>query len=759
MNEMPTRFALPIFIVLLVLLVLAVRGVTVSTDLSFFTPDDPTAYQGFLLRQMTTSNGVVMIAVSGDDPERVQANTDAVIDRLKSMQTVSQVMSGGVTLNTDVRAFFIDHRYVLGPDLATDTFSTDKMKEKIAAGLKTLGSGIGRVYRDIFPRDPTGRALELLRPENFSHGTKGEGNTWQETPSRKLIMGILSIGSDDIPGHAAIRAAVQDSTSGQVGVEISGPGFFALNASERIRAEMHLLAALASAGIAIILFAAFRAPLILITIALPVAFGMLSGILVTAWIFGSVHGVAIAFGTVMVGVAVDYPLHLASFRRPGESGYEVARRLFPVMVLGAATTLSGFLILSQSSFPGLAQIGTLTSTAIVVAVLFSRLLLPLCLPAKAPDIRIGRAAWHFLNNRAKLRRGGRIAFLVLPAAGLLVAVLAKPVFWDDDIRNLRMPNDSQIHVDRDLRRSLGMPDASYMVLIQGDSAEDVLEKQWRVSSRLGDAVRAGDIGGYISLTDVLPPPSVQEARIATLPDIDVLRDRLARATDSLPVNVNTFEPFLDDIQKLKANGPVPFDHPALRDLALLMPVPQETARGWQNVIQLVPPIRAEKLNVEGATLINLRQTATDMVESYRIEGLELLAIGALAGFLIVVAGRRGIRPALGVIATPAVAVAATVTILVLTGTPLSFFHLLALVLVVSIGVDYELFFAGYQGDSAAGAHSFNSIMLCFVSTFLVFAVLGISDFPMLRAIGLTVALGASISFLFTILRGSREIPS
>ncbi|MBO6947516.1 MAG: MMPL family transporter [Rhodospirillales bacterium] len=754
MNEMLRRLALPFFIGLIVLGALAVRHVPISTDMSFFTPEEQGAAEDFLFNRMTRADGVAMIAVNGND-----AAADRIAARLGDHPSVTWVLRDGMALDDKAVSFLIAHRYTLGPDLAEDEFSTDRMKAQIATWLKKLGSGMGPLYRDVFPRDPTGRVLGLMERDG-QFGMRRDGGAWQKKPGRTMMLAFLNIGADDIPGHAEIRRVLYDAAD-DVGVlvTLSGPGFFALNASERIRSEMQLLAALATVGVAIVLFAAFRAPIILITIALPVGFGLIGGILMTSWIFGSVHGVAIAFGSVMIGVAVDYPVHLASFRRPDEAGYAVARRLFPVMILGAATTLAGFVILSQSSFPGLAQIGTLTATAIVIAVLFSRYLLPLALPERGLDLRPGRFLWAGLRARPGLRRGVRYLFYALPLAGLAAAMFSGNALWDDDIRHLRMASETEIRLDRELRTRLGMPDISHMILIRGGSRDEVMKNQWRASQLLEQQVKEGRLGGYLSITDIVPPPSIQQARLDRIPDIGELRTRLNQVLVGLPVKPDAFDPFFDDILAAKRHGPVSLDVPALHDLTLMMSTPVEAADGWVNAIQLVPPIGIQTFDVEGATLINLREMASGIVADYRTEGLELLLVGAVCGFVIVIVGRRGARAGLRVARVPVIAVAVTVAVLVLSGTPLSFFHLLALVLVVSIGVDYELFFAGYREGPAAGEHSFGSVMLCFVSTFVVFAVLATSKIPMLHNIGLTVALGAAVSFLVTIVRGDEGAPS
>jgi predicted exporter len=90
------------------------------------------------------------------------------------------------------------------------------------------------------------------------------------------------------------------------------------------------------------------------------------------------------------------------------------------------------------------------------------------------------------------------------------------------------------------------------------------------------------------------------------------------------------------------------------------------------------------------------------------------------------------------------------------GVPLTLFHILALLLVASLGVDYSLFFTGYSRLDDGVVSEFRSVGVCCATSAIVFATLAFSSIPVLSAIGATVATGAVLSFLLTLCLSGRS---
>jgi predicted exporter len=89
----------------------------------------------------------------------------------------------------------------------------------------------------------------------------------------------------------------------------------------------------------------------------------------------------------------------------------------------------------------------------------------------------------------------------------------------------------------------------------------------------------------------------------------------------------------------------------------------------------------------------------------------------------------------------------TLAVLMLFGISLSIFHLLSLLLVVGVGLDYALFFERYARDPVSRTRTLRANVFCAATSVSVFTILAFSQIPVLHGIGTTVAVGAAFSLL------------
>ena len=85
------------------------------------------------------------------------------------------------------------------------------------------------------------------------------------------------------------------------------------------------------------------------------------------------------------------------------------------------------------------------------------------------------------------------------------------------------------------------------------------------------------------------------------------------------------------------------------------------------------------------------------------------------------------------------------------GISMTVFHLIALILAAGLGLDYALFFELPAADRHEQVRTFHAVLACTATTFLVFALLACSSLPVLRGIGLTVAIGVAGNFVLALL--------
>jgi predicted exporter len=164
-----------------------------------------------------------------------------------------------------------------------------------------------------------------------------------------------------------------------------------------------------------------------------------------------------------------------------------------------------------------------------------------------------------------------------------------------------------------------------------------------------------------------------------------------------------------------------------------------------------PAAVARVAAAHGARLLDLKQASESLVVAYRARVLAALAIAALLLAATVWATLRVPRRVLRVLAPMALTTLLILAVLRGCGVELNLFHLVALILAAGLGLDYALFFEHAGDDRAEQLRTLHAVIVCSLTTLLVFALLAASSIPVLRAIGSTVALGVVFNFVLALL--------
>ena len=136
----------------------------------------------------------------------------------------------------------------------------------------------------------------------------------------------------------------------------------------------------------------------------------------------------------------------------------------------------------------------------------------------------------------------------------------------------------------------------------------------------------------------------------------------------------------------------------------------------------------------------------DLMQDYRSNAIDAVSLAAVLIFGILWMQRRNLRQVIWIVTTVTVALAVTILSIALFHGQLTVIHLVALLLVAGLGLDYALFFSRRE-SAAERKHTVRAVMACAISTTLAFAILATSSIPVLKFMGLTVATGSLASYL------------
>ncbi len=745
-----------------------------AADLSAFLPKSPDARQRLLIDQLQSGPAArtLLIGIAGGDATARAQASRALAAKMRASGLFEQVQNGEAGGFGDAGAWLVAHRYLLSPAMSPEHFSADGLRDAVADTLSLLGTPAGNLFKPLLERDPTGETARIAENLLPAGGPRSEEGVWssRSTGRALLLAGTRAAGSD-LDGQAQAIGQVRSAfaTLGTAGLQLqlSGAPVFSVDSRDRIKTEAVHLAAVGAGVMGLILLLAFASPRALVLAALPVASGVVMGTAAVALVFGSVHGMTLGFGSTLIGETVDYAIYYLIQARgvaaPGQGWREWRQRHWPTVRLGTLTSVCGFAALVFSGFPGLAQLGVFSLAGLVAAALATRYVLPVLAPDGAP----GRGLRGHLAHAAGLLLLAlpRLRWTFLVAGVLALGLLAwqGAPLWHSDLGAMSpVPRAAQA-LDASLRDDLGASDAGTLVFAQGDDLQAVLRATESAVPRLDKLVDGGVLAGYDSLANLLPSVAAQQARLAAIPEADVLRARLATAMEGQPLRAERLEPFIAEATAARSQPPLELKDVQASPLsavagALLL---QRNGGGWATVTALHPGptfdaarLQAALDGLPGVQVVGIKPELDSLYTRYLREAMAQVLLGGLAVAVLLGCWLRSWRRLAAVCQPLGLAVLLVLGGLALghgvAGWPaLGILHLVGLLLVVAVGSNYALFFDQLRQTGQADDDTLASLLLANGTTVISFGLIALSHIPALSAIGQVVAPGALLALLLS----------
>lgn len=760
-------------------------------DLRKFMPAPQTPAQKLLIDELGEGPGsrLLLIALSGSDAQTLAAQSQALRVALADddrFELIANDAGGLDAIPDQLRPY----RYLLSPTLDTQRFDSAYLADQLDARVQDLGSPMAALIEPLLAADPTLETLKVADALQPADAPQRLHEVWFDDDGRRalLIARTRAAGFDPTAQQLAVDAihAAFAQVRGDTGTAIlmTGPGAFSVEVGGRTHAEARWIGTVSSVGVMVLLIIAYRSWRTPLFGVLPLASAGLAGLGAVALLFDGVHGITVAFGFTLIGVAQDYPIHLLSHQRAGIAPRDNARALWPTLATGVAATCIAYLTFLFSGVEGLHQLAVFAIAGLATAALATRFGLPVLIDPAPRDPADSRLLARLWARIARLPRP-RWSLAAIAVAALAAIAMAPGAFWQNDLSKLTPVPADALAQDAQLRAELGAPDVRYVMTVQADGAgQEGVQAVLRASEALRPALDAlvadGTLAGYDMAARYLPSMAVQRARQQRLPDAATLRGALADALADSPFRADAFEDFVEDVDAARQAPPLtPVDldrTPLANAVDGLLIAGDDRATALVSLSGLADPAAvATVARLNGAQLLDMKAASESLVAAYRGRVLAALAVAALllaatvwialrlsvvrgasAGHVVARTATHSIARAttlraLRVLLPMAVTTLLVLVVLRLCGVELTLFHLVALILAAGLGLDYALFFDHAGDDHADQLRTLHAVIVCSLMTLLVFSLLALSSIPVLRAIGSTVALGVVGNFVLALL--------
>ncbi len=167
----------------------------------------------------------------------------------------------------------------------------------------------------------------------------------------------------------------------------TGAPVISVSNARRIKLDTILCISLSLVLIILLLAYSFPRRRDLWLILLSVSFGWLMGMAVLRIVTPTISAVVLGIGSVLIGIAVNYPLHLLVHQRYTSSVRQTLDEVLSPLVVGNITTVGAFLALIPLQATALRHLGIFASAMLVGTILFCIFVLPHMMSAKPTPVR------------------------------------------------------------------------------------------------------------------------------------------------------------------------------------------------------------------------------------------------------------------------------------------------------------------------------------------------------------------------------------
>ena len=673
----------------------------------------------------------LIIAVLADDVAQRNDVARQIVTILRQSPLLESTVFGPEPPSAEFQDWIWEKRFQLAPPEEGD-FDVSEMARNLDAAKAFFSNIDSMAIGDRLLLDPTGsyRRLigQLARPDD---GLSVVDGVWQSSDDTAAIVHATF---SDRPFEAKEVHALTVSLRSVSEARNASVHFLG---ARTIAAETTLFnyrsAARASLIAAALLIAwliwSLRSIASVAFVFLPLVIGIGVAFLVVQLMFGYVHVIATGFGGALLGLALDYPIHIIGHSKSARP------KAFRLVILGSATTSIAFLAMVGSGVPALVQTGVFVASGLTVAALASVIL-------SAPDtqkihgIPLGNLVWRLPFKpiiEIVLAIGG-LTFVLNTNQEVPITIFAPPSSVSNDITLVA--------------EMLALPSGRYVVAVEGDDLNDLLSNEQELAPILDDAIKDGSLTSYTMLAQVLlstrPYLPAPDAYLA------LAEGALRRAGMSVGFATNQLEAYTRSRLSPAIRYEDLLGFPETRAIAGRLRVTED---GWREHVSLTLPdggsVPDFDVNAPFAEIVDLAAPVRQALDDIRHQVTIWLLVGLCAGVGVLALGLGDWRAAGRIFRTSCAMIGVTASFLVATFGTLSIFHIVAMALVVGIGVDYGMFFKDMKdgtGDNPAST----SVALCASSTLIAFTVLSFSDVQVLYQIGVTVVVGLFVLLVLTL---------
>ncbi|MGM9773667.1 MAG: MMPL family transporter [Candidatus Egerieousia sp.] len=690
----------------------------------------------------------------------------------------NEAIGGVASLVLDNAPAFLGKNFYDEVDNILNSTAIDSLMNE---NLALLSSDMGGAYYEIIRHDPLFFRNLAIGGGSSAEGAMGGGmafvNNHFFAKDSSMAMAFLSPGFKSMDSKAGTRLVDNiieeietfEASHPEVEVLFFGAPVQSVFNAKRIKQDLAYTVSFALILICLIIGICFKTKDTLAYLIMPLLYGVVFAIAMVYLIQGEMSFIALGIGTIVVGVALSYCMHIITHRKYVADVEQVIKDQTKPVILGCITTVGSLLglIFTRSSL--LRDFGIMASFVMVGTTLFALFFLPQFFTNK--ESKKNEKLFGLIEKVTTYPYSGKkwlVALVVLIFAASLILTKGQAKF-DTNLVNLGY-NEPKVTLADSLytqKISGGYQTEFYAVFSKDlDSALIFNGQMQHECFNLEDNL---NIAGFSNSSDILLPRQAQQYRIDfwnrfwTPEKRAAVKRMVASSAEKMGFEADMFEPFYNSLDKeykpvdIYASGVIPD--------AIMSNLIEYTDSTYL-VFTSVKGANKAQLNEAGKSILEGRLGehtivlnpffyTTDMLEIMNHDFNTVLWISSLFVFLILLISMRNLLYAIIAFLPMGMSWYIVLGVMAAAGIEFNLINIVISTFIFGMGVDYSIFvmdglIKGGEKDLLRYHRSaifFSAVMLILAIASLMFAV-----HPAISSIGLSTMTGmiATIVITFTL---------
>ena len=344
--------------------------------------------------------------------------------------------------------------------------------------------------------------------------------------------------------------SLENQFNNEIIIQYYGAAAVAVGNANQIKKDIKLTVSIAIIILLVFMSLFFRKKSIFMILFLPAVFGGSLSLAILFLIKGKISAISLGIGSVLLGITVDYSLHLFTHYRSVGNVKRVLKDISTPVLMSTLTTASAFLCLLFVSSEALRDLGLFAAISVIVAALFSLIVLP-----------------HFLRktdyekNQIKIQKSSIEKITAYPYEKnkyLIIGIIAFTIIslffsgktsFDGDMDKMSYLSPELKDAENSLNEIANVTLKSVYLISTGNNLQEALTNNESAISRLEKLKADGFINQYTNVSTVLISNSLQNERIQkwnlfwTEDKVNKLNKNLLQTGEKYKFKENAFSSF------------------------------------------------------------------------------------------------------------------------------------------------------------------------------------------------------------------------